>query len=142
MSVERSGEPEREPVPQSFDIPPVIPFATVSSPQEAGVMPMRPWGFWATVGLASAILVADIMVQGGATVVWGVVMKASSQGALREAAESNGLLLAMATCAALPVVLGLAFLFASIRIGPRAAFYLGFRPVQSKALARWSIALV
>ncbi len=142
MSVERSGEAEKEPVPPSFDIPPVIPVPIASSPHEVGAMPMRPWGFWATVGLALAILVAAIMAQGVGAVVWSVVTGATRHGALREAAESNGLLLSMATCAALPVVLGLTFLFASIRVGPRAVFYLGFRPVPGKALFRWSVALL
>src|SRR2546428_3053980 len=46
------------------------------------------------------------------------------------------------TCAYVPVVLGLTYLFARIRTGPHAAFYLGFRPIQGKTLFGWSMALL
>ena len=57
-------------------------------------------------------------------------------------AASNGLLLAVAAFACVPVVLGLSYLFARIRTGPHAALYLGFRPFQGKTLFRWSIAVL
>jgi len=57
MSVERSGEPEKGPVPPSLDIPPVIPVPIASSPEEVGAMPMR-HGDSGDRGLASAFLLA------------------------------------------------------------------------------------
>ena len=122
--------------------PSVIPPPTADHSEQLGSMAVRPWGFWAAMGLASAIAISALIAQIVIAVVWTLAASASRHDLSPKDAASNGLLLAMATCASAPVVLGLAYLFARIRTGPRAPSYLGFRPVPPKTVLRWSIALL
>lgn len=100
------------------------------------------WGFWATLGLTIVAMIAAVIAQFVALIIWLVATGGLRRGAFPQGASSNGLLLAMATWFAVPVVLGLVFLFARIRTGPDALHYLGFRPVRGRTLLRWSAALL
>jgi beta-phosphoglucomutase len=101
----------------------------------------RRWGFWSTVGLTLVILLAALMAQVVAGVIWAVVTQLRGS-VLPANLGSNGLLLGLATCASAPVVFVLAYLLARIRMGPEAARYLGLCPFAGKALIPWTIALV
>ncbi len=100
--------------------------------------PPGPWGFWATVGLTVVLGLAGIMVE----VI--VVLVAMAAGAVfhfevpLEGLESNGLFLAVGTCASAPLVLGLAWCFAALRKTMPARDYLGLRMVPVRTLARWA----
>ena len=103
---------------------------------------LRPWGFWATVGFTCVILIAGVIGQAGALLLYGVIITVLNLGKFPKAIESEGLLVAQATCVSCPVIVGLVYLFARIRNGRHATLYLGFRSFPGKALVRWSIAFL
>ena len=110
--------------------------------QKAG---LRPWGFWATAGLAAVIAVVFVGAQIAVGIVFAVAATTSGhQDVLSDPQklQTNGLFLALATCGAAPVAVGLTWLFAWLRSGIQARDYLGLRRVSARHLIRWCIALL
>lgn len=108
------------PLPQ----PPPLPAAT-------------PWGFWPTMGLSVAIFAVFLVVQlvvGAAFAVFALML---GRAKWLDALETNGLFLALATCATAPVTVALAWLFASWRKGMIPRDYLAWHRVPPGTLARW-----
>jgi len=113
------------------------PLAAVASPQ--------PWGFWVTVGFALAIAVAFVAAQIAVAILFSTVSMATGhEEILKEPTklQSNGLFLALATCGAAPVGIGLTWLFAWIRKGISVSDYLGLKRLPAKQLLRWCIGLL
>jgi membrane protease YdiL (CAAX protease family) len=114
---------------------PIPPEVISEAPQ--AVAP-RPWGFWATVGLSVVVIVATLTVQ--VLVLIGYIAVRTAQNPhvdlnnLAPDAGSNGLLLSVATWAALPVCLGLTVLFARLRRGWTVREYLALNCVPSRAI--------
>jgi HAD superfamily hydrolase (TIGR01509 family) len=109
-------------------VPPPIPPA-----------PIRPWGFWATLGLSMAMLVAFVLAQTNVFVIWVMV---SHKNISATDAASNGFFLALATCVTMPLVVSLAWLFSWIRARSKTAEYLGLRMVPPKEFIRWSLGIL
>ncbi len=86
--------------------------STPASPPErivAEVVPLRPWGPWATLGWGLLAAAAFVMVQTGLVVAFLVVELATNPGrdvaAWATSLEHNGLFIAVATCLANPAAL-------------------------------------
>jgi len=115
------------------------PLSPVASPPIiTTVAPLRPWGFWATLAFTLIILMGWLAPQAVLAVVWMTVNSTLGSSGL----ESNGLFFALAVCAGTPVSIGLACLFAWIRLRTHVREYLGLRPLRLKELLRWSLALL
>jgi beta-phosphoglucomutase len=133
-----------EPKPgTTTELPPVSEPLNVNAPSDAmaGTRTLRPWGFWATVGLTLAILLAGMIGQVAAFLAYAVIAKILNHGTFPKVVD-YGLIMALATCLSCPVVVGLVYLFSRIRNGQHATFYLGFRSFTGIALLRWSIAFL
>jgi HAD superfamily hydrolase (TIGR01509 family) len=105
---------------------------------EPTVQPIRPWGFWATVGLTLAILAAFVMAQTAVFVIWVTVSNRTISAA---DATSNGFIIALATCVTMPLVVGMVWLFAWSRVRSKTAEYLGLRMVRPKQFLLWSLGI-
>ncbi|HVV72695.1 MAG TPA: HAD-IA family hydrolase, partial [Verrucomicrobiae bacterium] len=103
---------------------------------------VRPWGIWATVGLAAAVAVSFVAMQAFVAFIWAFCSAVAHHGKLPRGWESSGLLLAIATCVSAPVAFGFTWLFAHLRKSAPAAEYLGFRGVSVKAMVFWTLALL
>ncbi len=105
-----------------------------------------PWGFWATVGFSLVIGATYVFIQ---TIVVGVFMVAAK---LRDAnfdvekiigdIESNGFLLATATCVSSPFVVALTVVFAKARQHITVRQYLCLHRVGWKDLGKWALVIV
>jgi membrane protease YdiL (CAAX protease family) len=122
--------------------PPVIGTSLPGAPVQAGVGSARPWGFWATLGFGAVTLLAWAFMQVFVVLVWVIASMVAHHGAIPRNLERNGLLLALAVCAAAPVMIGLSWLFARIRRGMQPADYLGCRAAKRSELVRWTIVLL
>jgi HAD superfamily hydrolase (TIGR01509 family) len=129
------GEPHssKDSVQQMSSLPPII------ASGELAVEPVRPWGFWATVGLTLAIFAAFVMAQTAVFVIWVTVSHRTISAA---DAASNGFIIALATCVTMPLVLGLAWLFSWSRARSNAAEYLALRMVPTKQFLLWSLGIL
>jgi HAD superfamily hydrolase (TIGR01509 family) len=101
-----------------------------------------PWGFWATIGLGVFVAVADVGTQYGVGIVWIVAKSSLGQETTAQSPGGDGLFVALATCASMPVAVGLVWLFASLRKGISVKEYLALKPLSWRAAARWCVALV
>ena len=113
------------------------PFPAIAAP--------RPWGFWTTLGFAVAIAAAFVGAQIVVGMIFSVVVMSSGHGDILtdpKKLQTSGLFLALATCGAAPVGIGLTWLFAWIRKGISVFDYLGLKRVPTKQLVRWCIALL
>ena len=101
-----------------------------------------PWGFWATAGLGAIVAVVFLTLQTAVAVFFVVAEMANNpgvnQGRLAEQLETNGLLLALATCLTTTVGTPLVFFLAKIRRGISVQDYLGLRPVS---LIGWIVSI-
>jgi HAD superfamily hydrolase (TIGR01509 family) len=104
--------------------------------------PSGPWGFWATLGFGALVGIAWAAVQFVVVLAWALISMARGSGSMPKDLGSNGLLLALASCASAPVAFGLTWLFARLRQGMSPREYLGFCPVPGKTLVRWTMALL
>jgi len=112
-----------------------------TSPQLAPPAKAGPWGFWITVGFSAVIAIAIILVQLFVAVAW-LALNAALGHQLPPGWESQGLLLAVATCASAPAAVGLAWLFAWLRRTLPVSEYLGLRAVTVGVFAKWSVLLL
>jgi CAAX protease family protein len=101
--------------------------------------PIRPWGFWATIGLAFAIFVIWVIAQGLVAATWLILSHTKISAA---DADSNGFILALTACATAPAVLVLTWLFSWIRVGSYARNYLGLRKVPGKEFLGWTAGIL
>jgi hypothetical protein len=101
----------------------------------------RPWGAWASLGLAVAVLVAFAAVQAG-VVVW-LRPYAEFVAGFAAPVRYHGLLIAAATLIAAPLGVALVVLCARARRGPRVRDYLALHAPPARRLAAWlALALV
>jgi uncharacterized protein len=101
----------------------------------------RPWGFWATVGWTLILIVAFVGVQ----LVVGIVVAVINRDIAAldpEEISTNGMVLAMMTCFAAPVIVGLCVLFAFLRKQFPLKDYLGLKWIESRKFLRWCIGLL
>ena len=125
----------------------VVPHPSSLGPPPAALervaeTPVRPWGFWATLGLTAAMFLAEVIAQAVIIVVWLMASHSAHPGAAARKAAFDGLLLSVGTCGSVPLLLFLAWIFARIRAGSQALSYLGLRPVPRSAYLRWSIPML
>jgi membrane protease YdiL (CAAX protease family) len=101
----------------------------------------KPWGFWATIGLSLAVILAMVTVQIitviGYLVVRGWLYPQRGLSQLAQEAKTSGLLLSLAVWASLPFCLGLTLLFARLRRGWTVGEYLGLKPVPKRTMLGW-----
>lgn len=105
----------------------------------------RPWGLWATLGLGLVIGLAFALAQLMVGVVFGVVAVANGHGEILtdpKKMQANGLFLAVTTCGAAPVSIGLTCFFAWLRKGISISGYLRLKHVAAKETFRWCAALL
>lgn len=106
----------------------------------------RPWGFWATVGFSCIIAVAYVL----SAIVLCISFIAAAKvqdpdldiGQYVQSLGSNGLFLAISTCVAAPLVIGLVVLFAKIRRDITIKEYLCMNRTGWKELSKWSLVLL
>lgn len=96
-----------------------------------------PWGFWPTMGLSLALFAVFVLVQAVVAVAFAGFALVRDRAGWLDALETNGLFLALTTCASAPVTVGLTWLFASWRKGMPARDYLAWHRVTPGTLARW-----
>ena len=121
----------------------------VVSSEAVGVtetVPVRPWGFWATVGFSAIMGVVYLVLSVLISVAFVFAFKAShpqlGYDEIGETLQRNGLLMAVsATLFTLPVV-GMCVLFAWCRKGMRVRDYLAIRMASGRQLMVWLGALV
>jgi membrane protease YdiL (CAAX protease family) len=106
-------------------IPPVLPPEPVSPPIVTPASDV--WGFWATLGLGFAIIVAMIMGQAVGMFIFAILRVAQGQKLDGADLESNGLMVSIATLVALPVTVGFCWLFAWLKVRKRAVEYLALK---------------
>jgi len=107
---------------------------------------LTPWSFWATIGFSLIIGVTYVLIQTIVVVVFIVAAKLRESNfdfaRLIDSIESNGFLLAVATCVSNPVVVALTVLFAKARTQITVEQYLCLHRVGWKALAKWLLVVV
>jgi len=106
----------------------------------------RPWGLWATIGLSMLIGAAFLGVQVPVAIAYIAIAKMVNPAAKLEeiaaGAETNGLLLAVAAWAVVPVCVGLSALFARLRRPWSVRDYLGLTRVSPGRLGAWLLATI
>ena len=115
--------------------------------ENSGEKKLSPWGFWPTVGFSFIIAIVYTVIQVIIVLVFAVVAALRTRNFDIEqyvnGLESNGLFLAIATCAAAPFTLGATILFAKIRKQITIREYFCLHKVGWKELLKWcSIVLV
>ena len=110
--------------------------------QAAAATSIRPWGILPTFGLSALVAVSFVGIQLFVAFIWAFAAAFSHGGKLPRGWESNGLLLAIATCVSAPVAFGFTWLFAHLRKRGPARDYLGFRGVALKSMVFWTLALL
>ncbi len=123
------GTPHRVAPSPNMATPPPVPETAI----------LKPWGFWATMGLGAAIALAWMGMQGVVAAAFLVAMQAAGRGLKEADIASHGFLLALAAICSAPVAVLLSYLFAWVRVGKQAGPYLGFRPVSWRKLAKWTV---
>jgi membrane protease YdiL (CAAX protease family) len=105
-----------------------------------------PWGFWATVGFSCIIAVVYFL--SAIVLCIGFIVAAKIRdpdleiGRFAQSLDSNGLFLAISTCVAAPLVIGLVVLFAKICKNITIKEYLCLNKTGWKNLAKWSLVLL
>ena len=121
------------------------PSRTLVPPMPGGVEKLSsqasPWGFWATIGLGVLVAAADLGTQYGVWIVWVVGQTSLGQEPAAQSPGGDGLFVALATCASMPVAVGLVWLFARLRQGISVTEYLGLNPLSWRAAVGWCAAL-
>jgi HAD superfamily hydrolase (TIGR01509 family) len=128
--------------------PPVLPPLLSLGASTSAAMPASgqgPWGFWPTMGFSAIVAGAFVLVQSVVLIVFGLIAFGPQQlpHSIRNL-EYNGLFWALATFATTPVVMGLTWLFASVRrriSGLAAKEYLGLNRVSRRTML-WSGLLI
>jgi beta-phosphoglucomutase len=121
----------------------VAPFPVQAGPDVVEKAPTQssPWGFWATMGLGVFVAGSDLGMQNGVLIVWIIAKSSLGQEPAVQSPGGDGLFVALATCASMPVSVGLVWLFARLRAGISVKEYLALNPLAWRAAARWCAAL-
>lgn len=105
-----------------------------------------PWGIWATIGFGLIIAACFVLIQILSTVVFWAVKENNDPEldivAFAASLETNGLLIASATCATMLTTVGLVALFVRVRKQATLKQYLHLYPVAAKTLIRWLAVLL
>ena len=120
---------------------PPLPVQAGKDAVEQGPTSSTPWGFWATIGLGVVVAVADLGTQNGVLIVWIIAKSSLGQEPIAQSPGGDGLFVALAKCASMPVAVGLVWLFARLRAGISVKEYLALNPLSWRAAARWCAAL-
>ena len=114
-------------------------------PGQADPAPSAPWGVGATLGLGLVIALGFVLAQIVAGIAFTFLAMATGHeeimGVGNNLAE-NGLFVALTTCGAAPVGIGMTCLFAWLRRGISIRDYLGLKSVPGKEFVCWGIALL
>ena len=126
-------------------LPPPLPLPAPTLPPMAS-SGHGPWGFWPTIGFSAIVAGAFLLVQTVVLIVFGLIAFGPQQlpHSIRNL-EHNGLFWALATFATTPVVIGLTWLFASVRrriSGLAAKEYLGLNRVSERTMLRSGLLIV
>jgi HAD superfamily hydrolase (TIGR01509 family) len=127
--------------PGPASVPPLLTRLAVS-PAAEPTETARPWGFWATMGFGVVSAIVFLVTQFLVAAACATVMAMRHRDLSAEAFESNGLILALATCATTPVMVGMSVLWARVREGITVREYLGLKPVPLPTLTRSGMALL
>lgn len=111
--------------------------------ENAGEQKARPWGFWPTMGFSFIIAIVYTVIQAIIVFVFVVVAALGVQkfdiGQYAKGLESNGLFLAIATCAAAPFTIGTTMLFARTRKQITIKEYFCLHSIGWKELLKWCL---
>ena len=114
--------------------------------EHTGKLQTTPWGFWPTIGFSCVIGVVYIFIQVIVVAVFAVVADLRKPDLdvdqFVDVLQTNGLLLAIATCAAAPFTIGLILLFAKGRKEITVRQYLCLQTVGWKELCKWLLAVL
>ncbi len=105
-----------------------------------------PWGFWPTIGFSCVIGIVYIFIQVIVVAIFAVVAVLQTPDLdidqFADSLQTNGLLLAIATCAAAPFAVGLTVLFAKGRKEITIREYLCLHRVGWKEICKWSFVVL
>lgn len=111
-------------------LPPAPAGSPFAAPSNAGV-----WGFWMTLGLGFATIIGMIMGQAVGVFLF-LILRAARGGKLDSVdMMSSGLMLSLSTFSALPVTVGLCWLFARLKAGKQTFEYLALKRAGWRAYA-------
>jgi membrane protease YdiL (CAAX protease family) len=114
--------------------------------ENIGKLQPTPWGFWPTIGFSCVIGVVYVFVQVIVVAVFAVVAVLQTPNLdideFTDSLQTNGLLLATATCAAAPFTVGLIVLFAKGRKQITVKQYLCLHNTGWKEIFKWSLAVL
>jgi membrane protease YdiL (CAAX protease family) len=122
------------------------------SPAMPPPLPVRqeptPWGFWATIAFSISIAIGYLAPQIAIAVALAII-EAGRNGAREMDSEefsarlgSDGAMLAIGVLSSVPIVVGMAVWFASLRKGISVRDYLGLHWPASGVIKRWGAALL
>ena len=120
---------------------PPLPFPAMPELVEQTPTQSRPWGFWATMGLGVFVAAAAFGAQQGVLIVWIIAKSALSHEPAAQFLGADGVSIALATCASMPVTIGFIWMFATLRKGISVKEYLALNPLLWRGAARWCAAL-
>lgn len=130
------------------EMPPAIPLSALPLPlppaSAAVVAPQllaRVWGFWATMGLGISIIIGMVVGQSFGIGIYVVLNMVRGRGLDLEEISTSGLMLSLATLVALPVSVGMTWLFAWIKAKRQAAHYLGLKRTRLRSYI-WGLGIL
>jgi beta-phosphoglucomutase len=126
------------PPPTSRDLPASPTFTT---PRRVMV---RPWGFWATLGLGMLIGGSILLIQLAVGISLGIAAGITDDTGWIDPnnLDTNGFAWALITLVTTPVAVGLVVLCAWLKPGVSVREYLALRPVSRRRLLRWCLVLL
>ena len=127
--------------PSRTVVVPPLPAQAAPDLVEKAPTQSRPWGFWATLGLGVFVAAADVATQYSVLIVWIVAKSSLGREPTAQPQATDGLFVALATCASMPVAVGLVWLFTRLRKGISVTEYLALNPLSWRGAARWCAAL-
>jgi membrane protease YdiL (CAAX protease family) len=105
-----------------------------------------PWGFWPTIGFSCVIGMVYVFIQVIVVAVFAVVAVIQTPNLdinqFADSLQTNGLLLAVAICAAAPFAVGLTVLFAKGRKGITVKEYLCLHKTGWREVCKWSLVVL
>lgn len=106
----------------------------------------RPWPFWLTVALSTAIVaayfIASIFIIVPAFIIQGIISPDADIEQIGQILSTSGLVNSIVLIATLPVVVGLCVLFSHLRKGITVRQYLGLHSISLKQAGVWLAVLV
>ena len=118
-------------------------LAEVVEPAEH--VPPTPWGFWATLGLSLAVMIAFIAAQSAVVIGFMAVQSIQNPTAGRHNVDEfaiNGLCLSLSTWVSSPACLALIILFVKLRKRWSICDYLALNRIPMRCLIQWALVLL